>query len=121
VGCGFPIRFATWIYLCKSNESAVSLVSKDLADLFSIPTVRIALLGIFLIDIRQDLRAKNREHEDVRTSLLRWLQEHVDDPQSLSVWGKTQNGRTDLEEMDIPKSRFRVTTDPSIILSIPIQ
>jgi hypothetical protein len=98
-----PIRFATWIDMCKGSETAVSLVSQDLANLFSIPSIRLALLGIFLIDIRQDFRSKNREHEDVRTGLLRWLQKHVDDPQSVSIWGMTQNGKTDLSEMDVAK------------------
>jgi len=99
----YPISFSAWIDIVKSNESAISLVSRKLAYLFSAPSVRLALLGIFLIDIRQDLREKNREHEDVRTDLLRWLQKHVDTRQSLSIWGWTQNHKTDCAEMDISK------------------
>jgi hypothetical protein len=97
------ISFSEWIALCKDGDDIIGMVSKRIADLFSKPSIRLALLGVFLIDLRQDVR-RNLEHESLRDFLLSWIHAHTP-PNSLSIWGKTRNGRTDLDEMDLPGDR----------------
>lgn len=95
-----PIGFVEWIKLCKADDSVVNFVSSRLAKLFSTPNARLALIGIYLIDLRQDLYAR-LEYEDLRNEFLLWLRDHTE-PEKLSIWGKTETGETDLAVMDPP-------------------
>ena len=58
--------------------------------LFSGPSPRVALLGIYSIDLRQDI-ASSLEHESLRKYLLTWLRENFDSS-SIGIWGMTRNG-----------------------------
>jgi hypothetical protein len=87
--------------LCKADDSVVNFVSTRLAKLFSKPSARLALIGIYLIDLRQDFYAR-LEYEDLRNELLVWLRDHTE-PGKLSIWGKTETDKTDLAVMDPPR------------------
>jgi hypothetical protein len=97
------IGFSDWISRCK-NDPVVQFNAGRLALLFSTPSSRLALLGIYLIDMRQDL-IPSLEHENIRSELLLWLRDRADS-KHLSIWGLTDTGQTDLEAMDVSTGKI---------------
>jgi hypothetical protein len=93
------IGFTESMEACKSGKGVIPLVAKRLSDLFTCPNPRLAMLGVYLIDLRQDM-LKNKTYEPLRTYILDWLQHEID-PDSVSIWGVTRDKKTDLRAMDI--------------------
>lgn len=83
---------------CHESESnqfkvACNKISKSLNE----GTIRTILLGIYLIDVYQDIIRTN-EFESERNNLLRKL---VPTSSEISLYGKTVNGENDLKVMNI--------------------
>ncbi len=96
--------FNDWVPACKAPEGVIPFLAPRLSELFSQPSPRLALLGIYLIDLRQDF-TDSQEHEALRNKLLSWLQK-APSLGKLSIWGMTSKGCTDLAEADIKTDRI---------------
>jgi hypothetical protein len=98
------LGFTEWMEACRSGKGAIPLVAGRLSDLFTSANPRLAIIGVYLIDLRQDM-LKVETYEFFRAWILDWLQHEIN-PDSISVWGLTRDRKTDLRMMDIPAGRI---------------
>jgi hypothetical protein len=98
------IGFTEWMEACKSGKGVIPILAERLSELFTSANPRLAMLGIYLIDLRQDTLLVGT-YEFLRARILDWLQ-HKIDPDSVTVWGFTRDRETDLRVMDIPAGKI---------------
>ena len=98
-----PLSISSYLSLMNKNDLETQLIvnySMSLSKFFSSPSIRLALLGIYLIDINQDI-THNLNFEKTRNHLLSYIKQNNES--SLTIYGYTIDKYADASIINIEK------------------